>query len=88
MSKKARVLQPIAVIGIGLVLALASAAVSHPPRAFEAAGAAALVVQATETPAPQAASEVGSTDGIMLMSIVIVVIVIVPILVRRRSWMR
>jgi hypothetical protein len=30
--------------------------------------------------------EVGSTDGIMIMAVVIVLIVILPILLRRRSW--
>jgi hypothetical protein len=87
MRTRARALRPIAVIGIGLLLALMSAAVSQPSMAREEP-ASLLVVQATHTPAAQGASEIGSTDGIMLMSVVIVLIVIVPILVRRKIWMR
>ena len=30
--------------------------------------------------------DVGSTDGIMLMAVVIVLIVIIPILIRRQAW--
>ncbi|HEY2982358.1 MAG TPA: hypothetical protein VGJ22_14330 [Anaerolineales bacterium] len=88
MRKAARALQPIAVIGIGLVLALASAAVSRPVFAPNELRAAALSLQVTPTAALPAASEIGSTDGIMLMSVIIVLIVIAPILVRRKSWTR
>lgn len=31
--------------------------------------------------------EVGSTDGIMIMAVLIVLIVIIPILLRRRAWL-
>ena len=50
---------------------------------------------ATATPASQtgaitaeseALEEVGSTDGIMFMAVVIVLIVIIPILLRRQDW--
>ena len=86
MIKAARALQPIAIIGIGLVLALIAAALSQPTLAPEQPGAAALSLQVTATPAAQPASEIGSTDGIMLMSVIIVLIVVVPILLRRKSW--
>ena len=86
MRNAARALRPIAVIGIGLLLAVASAALSQPALPSPDLGAAALAFQLTATPTLQANSEIGSTDGIMLMSIVIVVIVVVPILLRRLSW--
>jgi hypothetical protein len=86
MRKTARIFQPIMVIGIGLVLAVASAALSRPTLAPDTGYAAALSLQVTATPTAEEVSEIGSTDGIMLMSIVIVLIVVVPILLRRRSW--
>jgi hypothetical protein len=86
MRKAARAFQPIAVIAIGFVLALASAALSQPTLAPDDLNAAALSLQGTATPVAEEVSEIGSTDGIMLMSIVIVLIVVVPILLRRRSW--
>lgn len=88
MRKAARALQPIAIIGTGLLLALMSAALSHPTSSAEGANAAVSFAQTTATPTPQPISEIGSTDWIMLMSIIIVIIVVVPILLRRKSWMR
>jgi hypothetical protein len=49
-------------------------------------GAAALYAQVTSTPAVEDASEIGSTDGIVLMGVIIVLIVVVPILLQRKSW--
>ncbi len=88
MRKAARVFRPIAVLGIGLVLALVSGPLSQPTLAPEKLSVAALAFQVTATPAAEQASEIGSTDGIMLMSVVIVLIVVVPILLRRKSWAR
>lgn len=44
--------------------------------------------QATTTPEPEDKSEVGSTDGIIVMGGVISLIIIVPILARRKRWAR
>ena len=45
------------------------------------------ILQPTATPpAQQDRSEVGSTDGITIMSFVIVAIVIIPIFLKRKSW--
>jgi hypothetical protein len=50
-------------------------------------GAAAFYMQGTTTPEPtENVSEIGSTDGIVLMGVIIVLIVVVPILLRRKSW--
>ena len=49
-------------------------------------GAAAFYAQATDTPPIEGESEIGSTDGIVLMGVIIVLIVMVPILIRRKSW--
>lgn len=42
--------------------------------------------QATTTPEPEDKSEVGSTDGIIVMGGVISLIIIIPILARRKRW--
>ena len=48
---------------------------------------AALFFQITATPQPaQDRSEIGSTDGLTLMSFVIVSIIVIPIFLRRKSW--
>lgn len=53
----------------------------------EQLGAAAFYAQVvTSTPQVEDASEIGSTDGIVLMGIIIVLLVIVPILLQRKSW--
>jgi hypothetical protein len=75
-------LRPAGLIGIGLLLAAASAMLAGPTHG--AASLASGALQATPTPTP--VSEVGSTDWITLVSIIIVLIVIIPILIRRRSW--
>jgi hypothetical protein len=40
---------------------------------------------ATPTPVGQAASEIGSTDGILLMGVVIVLIVTLPLVFRKKG---
>jgi hypothetical protein len=50
-------------------------------------GAAALHAQVTSTPPmEQDRSEIGSTDGIIFMGIIILMIIFVPILLQRKSW--
>jgi hypothetical protein len=41
---------------------------------------------ATPTPPPEAISQPGSTDGIVLLSVAIVVIILVPLLLQRSMW--
>jgi hypothetical protein len=45
------------------------------------------MMQPTSTPKPKDISEIGSTDGIVIMGILIALIIIIPILLRRKSWM-
>ncbi len=49
---------------------------------------ASFLFQVTATPQPDDQSEIGSTDGIVIMGGVIALIVILPILARRRYWVR
>jgi hypothetical protein len=82
--------RPIITIGIGFLLALLSAALTYSmPPAMEGTfgGAAFFGMQPTSTPQPNDLSEIGSTDGIVIMGILIALIIIVPILLQRKSWL-
>ena len=82
--------RPIITIGIGFLLALLSAALTYStPPAMEGAfgGAVFFGMQPTPTPLPNDLSEIGSTDGIVIMGILITLIIIVPILLQRKSWL-
>jgi hypothetical protein len=85
-----KLMRPIITIGLGLVLALSSAALSSskPPSLQGRLGTAAFFLQITPTPQPQNLSKIGSTDGIAVMGILIALIIVIPILLRRKSWMQ
>lgn len=81
------------IIGAGIILALAITATNTiASRADVAAGSvsqgglAAQYQIPTPTPTGEAISHPGSTDGIMLMGIIIVIIVLLPIIFRRGTW--
>ena len=85
-------MRPIITLGLGFSLALFSAALTYitpPVMQGTFGGATTFFMQSTSTPPPQDQdlSEIGSTDGIVLMGLLIALIVIIPILVRRESWM-
>ena len=88
-TRRASLVRPIITIGLGVILALFSAALpySSPPAMEGNFGAAAFFLQTTSTPPPKDLSEIGSTDGIVFMGILIALIVIIPILIQRKSWM-
>lgn len=84
-----KLVRPIITVGLGLVLALFSAALTYsaPPDGQGDIPSAELLLQLTKTPKPQDLSEIGSTDGIIVMGVIIALIILVPILVSRNSWM-
>jgi len=84
-----KLLRPIITLGLGFLLAFLSTAITYsPPPALEGRfGAAAFFMQPTSTPQPKDLSEIGSTDGIIIMGFLIVLIIVVPIVLRRRAWM-
>jgi hypothetical protein len=84
-----RTLRPFITIGFGCLLALFSAALNYsaPPAMDTDFGGAAFFIQPTATPQPSDLSEIGSTDGIVIMGILIALIIIVPILLRRKAWL-
>jgi hypothetical protein len=83
-------MRPIITIGLGLVLAFTSAALSSakPPATQGTSGATTFFFQTTPTPQPKDLSRVGSTDGIAALGFLIAIIIIIPILLRRKSWMQ
>jgi hypothetical protein len=84
-----RITRPLITIGLGLALALFSAALtsSAKPPLHGNLAAAGFFLQPTNTPQPQNLSEIGSTDGIAAMGFVIALIIVVPIILQRKSWM-
>ena len=77
-------------ITLSLVLAALSAALTYsaPLPMRGNFSPAALFLQTTPTPKQEDASEIGSTDEIVIMGGVIAFIIIAPILLRRKSWMQ
>ncbi len=72
---------------LALSLAVSAEKLASMPQANVDLEAAAFFAQSTATPpAVGDRSEIGSTDGIVIMGVVIVMIVVVPILLRRKSW--
>lgn len=82
-------MRPIITVGLSLVLALFSAALTYsaPPAMSGNFTAAGMFLQPTATPTPQDLSEIGSTDGIVAMGFLIALIIIIPILLRRKAWL-
>lgn len=77
------------VLGISFMLALFGAAMTYitPPAMQLDFPYAELFQQPTSTPDVEGVSEIGSTDGIIVLGGVIVLIVIVPIFLYRKAWM-
>jgi len=85
----------IVILVAGFMLALATAALTHSIAVQSAQPAidnsAAFFLQTTATPQPEDEkdrSEIGSTDGIVIMGILLVLIVSIPIATRHKDWMR
>lgn len=86
-----KIIRPVVILFISIALALISAAFTNTalPQSSRLAqfSNAAFVDQITATPRPkQDHSEVGSTDGLTLMSFVIVAIIVIPIILKRKNW--
>ena len=84
-------IRPIIILSISLLLALTVVAFSGSSATqtskFAEYSGAALFFQITTTPQPaEDQSEIGSTDGLTLMSFIIVTIIVVPIFLKRRNW--
>ena len=71
---------------LGLAISFTSLALNRPSPTAQDATATPTPQTDTIVAAADAVEDVGSTDGIMLMAVVIVLIVIIPILLRRSAW--
>ena len=72
---------------LGVAISFTSLALSHPIQLVqEATATPTLLTAATIVATVETRADVGSTDGIMLMGVVILLIVIIPILIRRQTW--
>jgi hypothetical protein len=84
-------IRPIVIFIISLLLALTVVAFSgtsstQSSKLVEFSGAA-FFYQIATTPQPaEDRSEIGSTDGLTLMSFIIVTIIVIPIFLKRKSW--
>ena len=84
-------IRPFIVLVISLLIVLACTGLTRSPRSLSLINTtgAALLFQTTPTPQlEEDKSVVGSTDGIVIMGGIITLIVIIPILARRKAWMR
>ena len=83
--------RPAITIGLSLLLALFSAALTYSaPSSSSQADASTISVMAQATPTLQVEdkSEIGSTDEIVIMGAVIAIIILIPIFLSRKSWQR
>jgi len=86
-----RFIHPLLLLGIGTLLALSCAVLTSSIRSSPLAKTSGAVFFFQTTPTPQVKEDksvVGSTDGIVIMGGVITLIVIIPVLARRKAWMR
>ena len=82
---KAKYISIIALIFITLIVALVIFNFYHPVAAAQNPGATSLSQQAIPTPTLDDTSVIGSTDGIMLMGVIISMIIIAPLLFRKKK---
>ena len=86
-----KMIRPLFILSMSLLLALTVVAFSatnstQTSRLSKYSGAA-FFLQITATPQPQEdRSEIGSTDGLVVMSVIIVAIIVIPIFIKRKSW--
>ena len=87
-----KLIRPALLLIISLLLVFISVAFSSTRAAQSSklakySSATFLLQTTTATPQPEEdRSEIGSTDGITVMSFVIVAIIIIPIILKRKSW--
>jgi hypothetical protein len=88
-----KLIRPLTILIISLLLALTmvafSATASTGSTRLGDYTSAAFFFQITTTPQPaEDRSEVGSTDGLTLLSFIIVTIIVIPIFLKRKNWLQ
>ena len=86
MKTKTKKVRIVFWIVLGLAISFASLALNRPTASLQEANATPTLQSETIIATEETVEDVGSTDGIMLMAVVIVLIVIIPILLRRQAW--
>jgi hypothetical protein len=86
-----KLIRPLTILIFSLMLALTVVAFSGTNSTessrFAQYSGAAFFFQITPSPPPaEDRSEIGSTDGLTLMSFLIVSIIVIPIFLKRKSW--
>jgi len=71
---------------LGVALALTSLALNRPFPQAQGGAVTPTALAATAQAGSQARADAGSTDGIVLMAVIIVILVILPILFRHKEW--
>lgn len=71
---------------LGLAISFTSLALNRPVSLLQEGTVTPTLQPEATVAAAETVEDVGSTDGIMLMAVVIVAIVIIPILLRRQVW--
>jgi hypothetical protein len=87
---KKKFLRPTLLLATSMLLAFFSAALTYitpPAMQLNFPSASEFFQEPTSTPQAQNISEIGSTDGIIILGGVLVLIVIVPIFFYRKAWM-
>jgi hypothetical protein len=70
---------------VGVILTLTAIALTIPAAPLQNSATAGAMIQAA-TPTTEVPSEVGSTDGVVLIAVVIVLVILIPILFRWKDW--
>jgi hypothetical protein len=86
MKTKTRNIRIALGVMLGLAIAFTSLALNRPQPVIQETSATPTVMADSIEAAAEVVEDVGSTDGIMLMSVVIVLIIIIPILIRWQAW--
>jgi len=81
-----RFIRPFIILLVSLFLVLVSVAFSRTNHVRSGNTRTAMFFQTTKPHQQADKSEVGSTDGITIMSFVIVALIVVPIYLQRRHW--
>jgi len=71
---------------LGLAVAFVNLALTRPAHVTQAVTATPTAFADTIISVAEAKGDIGSTDGIVLVAVLIVLIIIIPILFRRQAW--
>ena len=86
MKTKSKYIRTVFWVMLGMVILFTSLALTRPQPVTQDETVTPTVSADGTLTTTEAQDDVGSTDGIMLMAVVIVLIVIVPIMLRRKAW--